>query len=319
MLKKLIKHEIKTVWRFLAMAAVCLVCLTLVGVVGIHILYPETVHYTDGFPGPGTYAYNGSYSGGSVSIGGGTLTALFASLYIMAYIAGAFLLSAGTYIYLWMHFHNTMYGHQGYLTNTLPTTPAKLILSKLITAASWMLISITMLIGSIWSLNIAVRSASGLVYDDSVRIFGFWQDNWIGNLVMLIQVTLFVIFAIITGILMMYGSSALGQLSKRNRGFAAIAYYFAMTMIVNVISTITLAIMAWILNRKDDGVFFHGLNVTIETIYTESGEHAIATQAAYISRSINWIAFVLTILIITGAVVLYYITHHITSKNLNLE
>jgi len=311
MLKKLIKHEIKTIWRFLAMAAVFLVCLTLVGVVGIHILHPEAVQYPDGYPPPGNFTIYNSSEGGSVSISGGTLTALIASLYIMAYIAGAFLLTAGTYIYLWMHFHNTMYGHQGYLTNTLPTTPAKLILSKLITAVSWMFISIAMLIGSIWSLNAAVRSASGIPQPQHEYIFTELINNGVPIITTFVLIVLLTITAIIMAVLMMYGSSALGQLAKRNRGFTAIVYYVAMAMIINVVSTVALAISARSVNMQN-GVFYDG------TTYKNS-QLEYYEFISYMYSIINWNFFAFLIMIVAGAVILYYITHHITSKKLNLE
>ena len=310
MLKKLIKHEFKAVWKFLAMTAVFLACLTIVGVIGVHILYPEAVFYPDGYPEPGNYIIYESDGTTTVSIGKGTFTAMVFSLYIMVYVISAFLLTAGTYIYMWMRFHNSMYGFQGYLTNTLPTTPGKLILSKMITAVTWVSFSIVLMVSSILSLSAAVRSASGMerikttgnlfeLKEYGISIFGTQVLFW-----------LILIAAIFFSVLMMYGSSALGQLAKKNRGFIAVACYFIMTMVLNVASTIALVVGGLFYNRKGNDFFDYN---------AVAGSEQYINQWRYVVSNINWMCSFYLVLIIIGAVGLYALTHYVTSRKLNLE
>ncbi|MCL2719237.1 MAG: hypothetical protein FWE14_10720 [Lachnospiraceae bacterium] len=303
MLGKLIKYEFKAVWKFLAIAAVFMACLTLVGVIGIHIIYPvETVYFQYDFPGDSAASYTAANA--SVSIFEG----LAAALYTMAYVAGAFLLTAGVGIYLWMRFHNSMYGHQGYLTNTLPTTPAKIIVSKLITAVICFGASVLLFISSIMVLVYAFNSANGLdTTNDLPSLAAKLREYGISVFGSYTLYTLIAISAVVFSILMMYVSSALGQLVKKNRGFAAIGFFFAITMIVNFVITFTLVISTWIFSRIDNGVLFRN------SMNNNSG------NMEYVFRIVNWGIFGYLALIILGSAILYYLTHYVTSKRLNLE
>jgi hypothetical protein len=303
MLGKLIKYEFKAVWKFLTMAAVFMVCLTLVGVIGIHTIFPLEV-YQDSVLIHASGTENTPFFG------------VIASLYVMAYLAGAFLLTAGSYIYLWMRFHNSMYGHQGYLTNTLPTTPAKLIVSKLVTAVVWVSASIILLISSGMALFLAVRSASGIyIHDDSPTFFAELKKYGISIPGTLTLYVILFIAAIVFSVLMMYGSSTLGQLAKKNRVFATIGFYFAITMIINFVGTLSFVISALIFDRAiNDGnaAFSNGF-------FVSSLEAPDDMHFGFIYRSVNWVAFSYLILIILGAALLYYLTHFVTNKRLNLE
>ena len=51
-----------------------------------------------------------------------------------------------TYIYSGYHFYKNVFTDQGYLTNTLPVTPAQLLLSKALVALLWLLIDVVVII-----------------------------------------------------------------------------------------------------------------------------------------------------------------------------
>ncbi|MCL2052232.1 MAG: hypothetical protein FWG91_11000 [Lachnospiraceae bacterium] len=283
MLGKLIKHEFKAVGKFLTIVASFMVCLTLVGAIGIYVFTPHLYFYLNGITIDGTQ--NLSF-----------FAEIMTSLYVLAYFASAFLLTAGTYIYLWIRFHNSMYGHQGYLTNTLPTTPAKLIMAKMITAVTWVSASILLLIGSIMVLATATANASGAKTNNNLpELAALLRESRISVPWTIVLYFSLAVAAIIFSVMMMYGSSALGQLAKKNRVFATLGFYFAMTMVINVVGTFALAVNALIINRDKFGEYF------------------------YIFRGINLIGFTFLVLAVVGAVLLYFLTYYVTSKRLNLE
>jgi hypothetical protein len=306
MLKKLIKHEYKAVWKFLAIAAAFMVIMTIVGAAGIYILTPEATVYSD-------YVrdYNDNVSGGAATATF-DFSSLLAGLYVMAYVAAVFLLTAGTYIYLWMRFDKSMYGHQGYLTNTLPATPAKLILAKLITAVSWVCLSITLLIGSVFALLAAIRAASGSELTNNVPdLFADLKQAGVSVPGMIILFVLLVFAAIIMSVLMMYGASALGQLAKKSRVIATIAFYYAMTMVINFVGTFIMSATFRSFTQKASA-HFGGSGLYLDN-------HNYIEQIGLVYRSVSWTALIFLILIIAGSIALYFLTHHVTSKRLNLE
>lgn len=306
MLKKLLKHEYKAVGKFLTMSAAFMIIMTIVGAIGIYILTPEATVYS-GY----VQTYSENIMDGTAAEVSFDFSSLLAGLYVMVYVVAAFLLTAGTYIYLWMRFDKSMYGPQGYLTNTLPTTPARLILAKLTTAISWVLISIALLIGSIFTLAFVGNAASGNKLTNNIpMIIDHLKQAGISIPGMIALYSLLFLSAIIMSVLMMYGASALGQLAKKSRVIATIAFYFAMTMVLNVVGTFTMSIAFRIFSQKE-GVSLSGSGRLANGDYIE--------QIGYIYRAVNGTALIFLILIIAGSAILYFLTHYVTSKRLNLE
>lgn len=304
MLRKLIIHEFKAVSKFLTLVAIFMIVITLVGAIGSFVILPG--YSNTSFE----YEYiveSGDGMSASVIISP-DIGGMFTALYMMVYIAGSFLLTAGSFIYLWMRFHNSMYGQQGYLTNTLPTTPAKIIIAKLITATIWVTFSISLMLGSAFTLVQAVNAASGKLNTNTYNgpsLFDIFRQYGISIPLIIALYAVFFLSMIVLGVLMMYGSSAMGQLAKKHRGFIAIGCYFGMTMIINVITTFIGTIAARAMNRNH--------------IYFGEVEDDFINQFGYIYERVNWIIFIYLILIIIGGIILFWLTNYVTSKRLNLE
>lgn len=90
------------------------------------------------------------FDGSETSIEGiqAIFTLVYFALYMMSIVACIFI----TIIYLTVHFYKTMYASQGYLTFTLPVKPVTIFNVKLLVSAVWMLLSITFIILSFFSI-----------------------------------------------------------------------------------------------------------------------------------------------------------------------
>jgi hypothetical protein len=291
MLGKLIKHEFKAVWKFLTIMAVFMVVMTLVGVIGSNAIAP--IFDND-------ISRNGTH---------GNIVNILLALYMMTYILTAFLLTAGTYIYLAVRFYQSMYGNQGYLTNTLPTTPLCLLTAKLLTAVSWVIISIVLLVSSVIALVFSAASAAGVSTEENIweALMQSFRSVGVSPFLAITLLIILIIVAIFYSILMMYGATALGQLMKKHRILATIGFYFALSMLTNIIMTTSFAVRSF------------------NTLYIVSGpdgpiEYSYGSNGLDYAFNNNIFNMLISIAITFAAAAgLFFLTHYVTSKRLNLE
>jgi MFS family permease len=283
MLGKLIKHEFKATWKLLTILFAVMGGMTLVGILGSFIMAP---------------LFDSRNTSEAMEITAG----LAVAAYFMIYGLTIFLLSAGTYVYLGIRFYHSMYGKEGYLTNTLPTTPFELITAKMLTAVTWVTASIVLLTGSIFTLIGSIALASGETinwreFRAGMREAGAaMREIGLSPGGITIYYALFIIIAIFFSVLMMYGSAALGQLVKKHRILASIGIYFIMSMVISIVSSIISVFASLIVIRQNDSMSYMNLG-----------------------WNINFFSIITLLITLAGAVGLFFLTHHITSKNLNLE
>lgn len=164
-----------------------------------------------------------------------TLTAGLASMLYGLVICAIFVM---TLIVTIQRFHKSLLGDEGYLMFTLPVKPWQHILSKLIAAAVWFVVSVFvtalsgLLIGLSWDL--ITQFPRDLV--DFIRMLSEASGaHW---LLYLLEFTMIGLAALASGILMLYTSMALGHLLPSHRTLGAFGAFLAVNFITQLFTGI---------------------------------------------------------------------------------
>lgn len=198
MLGKLMKYEWMATWKLLLSANLVTVVMTVLAWVMVNV-----VEYSSDFS-----------------------MVDFASIVVMiTYVAGMFVVSIGTSIYLIHRFYTSTYGDQGYLLHTLPVDTHHIIIAKVFVSALWVLIN------------------TGVIYLSVLMLFAGQEDmlkNMMEGFVTSLEylgaekVTLFAgvmtliawLFDLFARVLKVTACISLGQLSPNHKLMMSFVWYF---------------------------------------------------------------------------------------------
>lgn len=271
MLGKLIKYEFKHTTRTMITTFAALVIATLIGSFALYRLNFKTVE-------DGTFVT--------------TMSIIMVVLYVIV-IIGVYCID---FIYLCYHYHKTMYSSQGYLTHTLPVSPASIFGAKILVFFVWMLVSSLLSVFSFLALLQAgtngdlLKELRNLTWsdfsEDVFSIFGMPAG------LLLVLFTVISLLGILLYILWITASMAIGQLFLKNRTVCSILAAFCFYIINQVVNTLTLVASGYSTNALLNGELTSFMHLIF---------------AASITTTLVFIA------------VLYGICIHINKKKLNLE
>lgn len=171
------------------------------------------------------------------------------------------------FIYLAWQYYKTMYSSRGYLTHTLPVSPAAVFGSKILTFFVWMLTSSIL---SVLSLIVLLQVGSGGDFFDLFDDFSwssFTRDAYelfgmsAGTLLFLFSVMS--LLGIFLYILWIAASMAIGQLSQKNRTVCSILAGFGFYVLSQIISTLCLVLNGYSTAAFLDGEFQPFVHVLI--------------------------------------------------------
>ncbi len=144
------------------------------------------------------------------------------------------------YVYGATRFHKGLLGREGYLMFTLPTTPWKLLTSKLITAVFFAIVTVIVVVVG---LAIAVGGFFAPMVDAGIGfadIFGVEGVSGYGLTTIIDS-----LLSLITGFLQIYLACCLGHLCRSKRVLWAVLFYMALnlgtSMITSFIQIITMS------------------------------------------------------------------------------
>ena len=218
MLKKLFKYEWKYCWKVPATINLCLIIMTLVGIVSLISPF-WTLDYA--------------------IIDVLMFTAI--SLYYLSIIAGSIAVS----VYIAVRYYKNVYTDEGYLTNTLPVTPRQIILSKLFVSTIWSFITSIVI-----TISVFLLIHCALISYENVNIFSEMANVWSEFVILcedelglsltsfLVAILLSLIISPIFSILMMYSSIALGQLFTKHKIAGAVIWYIIQYMIIQTVTSL---------------------------------------------------------------------------------
>lgn len=220
---------------------------------------------------------------------------LITGLSMMGYVM--LLIGAGvaSFVLIITRFYQTMAKEHAYMTFMLPVKTSSLIFSKLLTAFIWQVISVIIIVISIAGFTMA----HGLWgFDDLTKLFDLIKQlfNFAGEYQSKFLLTLglwvgLMIVGTISGILQIYTSIALGQCVQKHRVLASFGFYFAIYLVMQIISSI--AIMPYMFKVSATGMEVINYQVGIFSI-------SLAVSALF-------------------SIIFFVLTNMMFKKHLNLE
>ena len=268
MVKKLFKHEILAWSRVLPIVYIIFLC---IAVMGRFVQFFEA----------DSFAYN---------------MILVSS--IIVYVIGIITCFAFPTVFGIVRFYKNLFSGEGYLSFTLPVTPANHIRVKVLVALMFDIISFLVVALS------AVILASGEVLSEVFKAIAYLMkeiplDNGVHIVLYIIEYLLIIFIAILLKYLLFYVCITVGQLVNKNRILAAVGVYFAYYFACQILGTI-FGVVFIVLGEA--GVFD---NITFPEMHPYAFVHIILCSM---------------IVIYSLIVLLYYfITHRIICRRLNLE
>ena len=197
MLGNLFKHEWKDSWLIMTILNVSVLVLSLIGSHSTQ-KYFEILEEMD----VGGFIY---------------------AIYILLYAFGIIALSLAATFYFYVRFYKNMYTDQGYLMHTLPVNHNELIVSKLLVALIWRVISFIVIILGIMKMSFSFED---IIY--MVKNLNLVATDVILVVILLLGMALY-------SILLGYVSISIGQFSARNKVLASIGAYFGIKIIARIL------------------------------------------------------------------------------------
>ena len=260
MLGKLMKYEWKSTWKLLVPANLLIVVMTFFACVTVRVDFFE-------------------YKSNAVDFA--------AVMIILMYILSMFVAMVGSVIYLIYHFYTSTYGDQGYLLHTLPVDKHHIIIAKVLVSSIWVTISSFLIYASVLFLFNAEED----IFNDFLsivkfRVAGVYHDDY--TIFSIIMALIALAVELLARVLKVTACISLGQLSSNHKLLTAIAFYYAIYIVQQIVNVIYYAFLGLIGNRT--GVWDFGT----------SWEYALITGLIY-------------------TVVFYLLTWHVMDKKLNLD
>ena len=256
MLGKLIKHEFKDSWLILTVLNVAVIVLSIIGSLSSR----EYMDFVDDL----------DFSG------------FIYGIYFMVYAFGLIALLLAATFYFYVRFFKNM--DQGYLMHTLPVTANEHIISKLIVALAWRIVSFLVIVSGMFLISFRYENVFEMLKKMELTPLD------------LVLIILIVIRLNLYSILIGYASISIGQFSNKNKVFSSILAYFGIKTVIKIGSSFLALIDVLSLRDMIDklGSFdVPGYRYKMMLIYI------IATYSM--------------------SVVFYIITHWIMKNRLNLE
>lgn len=216
------------------------------------------------------------------------------AVYIMVMI-GIFVM---TLVVTIQRFYKNLLSDEGYLMLTLPVESWKHIVSKLLIAMLWSVVSGIIALLSIFIIAFDKILTAQFLQDVSNVFNEFLQVFNVSIAFLIVGAVLAFIISLAANVLIIYASMALGHLFNRHRILASIGAFVAL----NTASQIVLTVAAFI-----PGILFFPGNISMHNGFTDMEP---------ILHGIVWYTVIFLGLLSAGY---FIVTNHILSKRLNLE
>ena len=267
MFGKLMKYELKATYKWY---------LIISGVLAILAIFAGLLA-SSAITGAATYTADTTYT--------------IVGIIVLVIFAGYIGLTLTNYIIIIRRFYNNIFGREGYLTWTLPTSSHTVLLAKVTSALIW---SIFCFISLILSFLIFL-GVIGLAQQQNIfEVLGPVFEK-IGSSTLFWQSILFQLLATISGILMLYCAISLGQLFINNRVVMAFVFGFILWVVLSIIGRMFPTVDLSSLSSVSSG-YYDNLNDVLVVNFVP----------AYIYELVKIVA-------------MYFTVHYVTKFKLNLQ
>lgn len=284
MLKKLYKYDWKSVSLLLLILHGVLLVYTLIGRIGMGFAMTEKFDVQLGTSASRFFE-------------------MASALYIMGYVLFIFAIMIATFVYLASRIQKSLFSDEGYLTHTLPVTPAKLLWSKIFIFWTWTVIDVVCVAASVFMLVTYKETlpSIGRFFQDVFRLAtGYYGIN--DQIFMFLTLFAFIIeaFGFFTTLLLF--SVCLGNLFKSHKVLGAVVSFFGINIGVSILNSLLLLLIPSL------NPFAVTVTVSAEEATTVSGSTLGTPMMIF---SIIW-GLVFSIIFFLGS-------RYIMSKKLNLD
>ena len=217
MLSKLIKYEFRATGRtFLPVYAILLVMSVVARLLYSGMLTPD-----------------GGFSGGWAQF---LITMIMVMLFTAVWVI--------TLVVIIRRFWQNLLGREGYLMNVLPVSSWQHIVSKLLTAAVWTILSVIVTVLAFWiMLGGVVNLAFEFSWNDFVEAWraGISELRSAGayglSVWLLIQTMLNALISLAALVITIYAAMCIGQTASKHRGWASIGAYLGINTVVSILTS----------------------------------------------------------------------------------
>lgn len=258
MLGKLIKHDLKALSRYLLPLHAGLLLLSLIG----RLFVTGSADWSD--PSP------------------------LLLIYSIGYYFILITVSLGTSILMAVYFYRNLFSKHGYLSWTIPASPAQHLASKTLTGFIWMLFDYIIVLGSLL-LFIYIPE---IPWDDVSVLFT--QELGISLNSVFVLLALVGMIGCFSSVMTCYVAIALGQLFSSHRVLGAVVAYCAINFLIQIFTVVVL--------------------VTLPSTYLTAVHDTYSWGTQFIR--LIWMAGAATLI---QGIVFYVITYFIMDKRLNLS
>lgn len=221
MLGKLIKNEWISTWKVPTILCIYLGVLTLVGCVS--------------FLSPIWETQNPIIE---------SLLVVSAVIYFLSLFASVMII----FVYFVVRFYRNMYTDEGYLMHTLPVTAHEHVLAKGLVFLIWEIISAIVVVISVFAVVLTIMSTAGNVQIGDlfhviktgfpILLSEYYEATSIPFSIMVIWTIFLALAQAVSSIAMIYGAISIGQTFHKYRVMASVGAYFALSIILQTISSV---------------------------------------------------------------------------------
>lgn len=217
------------------------------------------------------------------------------TIYVIVLVAGI----AAPLLFGVVRFYRNLFTGEGYLSFTLPVTPANHLWVKAVTAVSFSLLSVFVAALS------GVIITAGEVFHEVCKAAAYLLDAvpqaLVGHLVLYcLEMTVLMILSVFSAYFLYYMCICVGQMSRKNRILAAVGVYFGVYLLTQILGT-GLSIVLVVLEAAE---VLTRLMMLIEE-YPKEAIHICLCAGMLVSVVIS--------------AVCYLVSHWVIRKKLNLE
>lgn len=269
MLRKLLKHEWKSVNKVLLPVNLFIILITIVGC---------TVLNTDIFDTEESWPI-----------------ALFLLIF---YVLSLMTFASITLIYIYVRFYKNLFTAEGYLMHTLPVTPIQLFHSKLIVGFSWSAFNCLLTLFSTAALGFSaivtvakeenIDDISRFFLDDPIvnnrnQSFSFSEMFGYPPATFLILILLLLLTGCLVSILMGYLSILLGQLMEKHKLAASIGFFIVIYFFMQMVTSIAILLpnSNTLVNAMDNDTSVYFTNIFYRNLFPASIISQIILSVAF--------------------------------------
>ena len=257
MLGKLFKHEFRTVGKMEGLLLAIAAGVTLLGAVYLASPLFKSVIDETANRDPMT----------------GVIGSILGMLGLMAYVGILVGINFGFMIYLGVRFYKSMYSDEGYLTHTLPVTSTQLLVAKIVTGGTCLLLLTVLLyvmVGGLAVFGIAV--ATHVSMGEFLKNAAHFMRETISVLETEVGISLtgpwiYIIAALVlspfANVMILFGALTLGQLSWKNKGLMGVVAYIIIRVVMNLISSVlSFGYQFYALAKRDEAGLEYAMGLT---------------------------------------------------------